>query len=48
MYIYFVGTLLMTFPESDLIETDAALAGLKDAKWCKQSDGSLGNREKKF
>jgi len=49
MYVYFVGTLLLAFPESDLIEADATLAGwLKDAKWRKQSDGSLGNREKKF
>jgi len=49
MYVYFVGTLLMAFPESDLTEADAALARwLKDAKWRKQSDGSLGNREKKF
>jgi len=27
MYVYFVGTLLMAFPESDLTEADAALAG---------------------
>jgi len=43
MYVYFVGTLLMAFPESDLTEADVALAGwLKDAKWRKQSDGRLG------
>lgn len=42
------GTLQITFPESDLTEANAALAGwLKDAKWRKQSDGSRGNREKK-
>lgn len=49
MYICLVpGTLQIAFPDSDLTEADAALAGwLKDAKWRKQCDGSLGNRKKK-
>lgn len=48
MYMCLVlGTLQIAFPASDLTEADAALAGwLKDAKWRKQRDGSLGNRNK--
>lgn len=43
-----LGTLQTAFPNSDLIEANAALAGwLKDAKWRKQCDGSLGNRKRK-
>jgi len=40
-----LGTLQIAFLNS---EVNAALAGwLKDAKWRKQCDGSLGNRKKK-
>lgn len=43
-----LGTLQIAFPNSDLTEADAALAAwLKDAKWRKQSDGSLRNKKKK-
>ncbi|CAL1685227.1 unnamed protein product [Lasius platythorax] len=48
LYDLFQGTLQTAFPNSDLIEANAALAGwLKDAKWRKQCDGSLGNRKRK-
>ncbi|XP_077257952.1 uncharacterized protein LOC143895047 isoform X1 [Temnothorax americanus] len=47
LYNLFQGTLQIAFPDSDLTEADTALAGwLKDAKWRKQLDGSLGNRNK--
>ncbi|XP_025266726.1 uncharacterized protein LOC112638743 isoform X3 [Camponotus floridanus] len=48
LYDLFQGTLQIAFSNSDLTEANAALAGwLKDAKWRKQCDGSLGNRKKK-
>ncbi|XP_071636679.1 uncharacterized protein [Temnothorax longispinosus] len=47
LYNLFQGALKISFPNSDLVEADAALAGwLKNAKWRKQPDGSFGNRNK--
>ncbi|GAB1865868.1 DUF4806 domain-containing protein [Camponotus japonicus] len=49
LYDLFQGTLQIAFSNSDLTEVNAALAEwLKDAKWRKQCDGSLGNRKKKI